>query len=175
MHREGMENERAAGIMAEVQRRRELERAATIELERVDLVIFTLAGDYFAFSGGDVREILSYEKITFVPGCPDVISGIINVRGDIESVINLRRALSMPEAAPTRDSRIIIAARDGVRSGILVDSVEDVIAVPSDWLKRPLSTLDKTIREYAVGGETIYRSRYVTLLDVGKILGGARA
>jgi len=104
-----------------------------------------------------------------VPGCPDSIIGIINVRGDIESVINLHKMLGIPESRMNRKTRIMIAAEKEIRSGILADSVEDVLSVPVSSVSQPISTLDKSVKEFAVGGETLYNGKYVTLLDIGKI------
>ncbi len=166
---ESMDADRSDRILAAVKRRKAEAAVVQAEEAMVDLVIFTLNRDFYAFDSGDVKELLPYGTITFVPGCPDIIEGVINVRGDIESVLNLHRILAMTFPEPTKDARIVIASRSGIRSGILVDSVVDVVNVAADRLKRPMSTLDKTVREYAVGGETFYGDRYVTVLDVGKI------
>lgn len=146
----------------------------------VELVIFTLSGDlshkssengklYFAFSGDDVKEILPYEKIAFVPGCPKYIKGIINLRGEIESVIDLKSLFSVGDFIPTSKSRIIIAEKNQIRSGILVDFVLDVVYIPGRNITAPVVTLEPPIGEFTVGGETMYHDHYVTLLDVGKI------
>lgn len=156
-------------ILAEAQRRKDAAQAEQTEAHATDLVIFTINQDLYAFESKDVKELIPFKTIAFVPGCPDIIKGIVNVRGDIESVINLHKILGAAPSEPTREARIVIAAKNGVRSGILVDAVVDVINVPADKLKRPISTLDKTVKEYAVAGETLYQNRYVALLDVGKI------
>lgn len=76
-------------LWEEVNRRREAVPAVLVEEEKIKLVIFSLGQDRYAFPGKDVKEILRCEKITYVPGSPPVIHGIINNRGDIESVIKL--------------------------------------------------------------------------------------
>jgi len=157
-------------ILAEARRRREEARIVEVEEEKIKLVIFSLSGDFYAFPGKEIREILRFEKITYVPGSPQIILGIINVRGDIESVLNIHRLLSLPDSQANANSRIVIAANDGVRSGILVDSVEDVTDVPVSSIQPPIATFDKSIKEFVVG-VTDYRSRNVTLLGVGNILG----
>ena len=75
-----------------------------VEEEKIKLVIFSLRGDYYAFYGKQVKEILRFREITYVPGCPDYIMGIINVRGDIESVLNLHLMMGIPETEQTRTS-----------------------------------------------------------------------
>lgn len=147
---------------------REGSEIADIEEEKTKLVIFTLNAEGFAFFGADVKEILPFEEITFVPGSPDTITGIINVRGDIESVMNIHRVIDLPDASGNERCRIIIAEKDGVRSGILVDSVEEVMNIPLSSINPPISTLDNAKRELVVGEITVGES-VVTILDVSGI------
>jgi purine-binding chemotaxis protein CheW len=154
-------------ILAAV-RERKKEQVVDVDEEKFKLVIFTLRGDHYAFHGNDIKEILTYEEPNYVPGAPDYIYGIINVRGDIESVINIHKFMGMPDTEPTGQSRIAIAAKDDIRSGILVDTVEDVVDVPASSIKPPISTLNESLREF-VTGELDYNSRNITLLDVGNI------
>ncbi len=156
-------------VLEEIERLGGRSKAISVEEEFRRLVIFTLKGDFYAFFGDAVKEIMPLEKIAFVPGCPDFIMGIINVRGDIESVLNIHRLIGLEDHPGDKDTRIVIAEKNGVRSGVLVDSVEDVIETPASLIKPPLSTLDKTIREFMVGGERLYRDHYVSILDVGKL------
>ena len=165
------DTDKSSRILAEVKKRREDSRIIEVEEEKAELVIFRLGEDYYAFFGKDVKEILPYEPVTFVPGCPEYIIGIINVRGDIESVIDIHLLMGLSATGVTKKSRIIIGSKESVRSGILVDSVEDVISVPVSSLKRPISTMDKAVKDFSLGGETIYENRYVTILDMGKLFG----
>lgn len=76
--------------------------------------------------------------------------------------------MGLPDTKNTQDSLIIIAAKEGIRSGILVDSIEDVIDVTISSIEPPISTLDKSIKEFVIG-EMTYNNKNVTILDVGKI------
>jgi len=156
-------------ILAEVKKRKSQAEIIDVDEEKIKLVIFSLQGDYYAFHGRDVKEIIPLEKITHVPGSPDFILGIINVRGDIESVLSIHRFLGLSDLGITQKGRIAIVAKEGIRSGVLVDSIEDVLDVPISTIKPPLSTLDKSIEDFVIG-ETFYNNRNVTILDVGKIL-----
>ncbi|HWP46417.1 MAG TPA: chemotaxis protein CheW [Candidatus Limnocylindrales bacterium] len=155
-------------ILAEVKKLKSQEKILDPEEEKVKLVIFTLAGDYYAFQGEEVKEILPVGKITYVPGSPEVILGILNVRGDIESVLDIHKLMELPSSKITPASRIIIAAKGDIRSGIQVDSVEDVVDIPKSSIQPPLATLHHSIREFAIG-QTIYRDRTTVFLSVGKI------
>lgn len=138
--------------------------------ETLELVIFTMAQRYFAFKGRDVREILPFSPITEVPGCPRTIRGIINVRGAIESVINLHTLLEMDDVPVSPTTRFILGRSGEVLSGIQVERVADVISIEADRIKPSISTLPHAIRDYAHGGEELYKGHYVIVLSVGKLL-----
>lgn len=157
-------------ILAEVKKQRKKGKIADIAEEKVKLVVFSLLDDYYSFCGNDIKEILLVEKITFVPGSPDYVLGIINVRGDIESVLNINKFLGLPDSKIVKDSRIIIASNVDMRSGVLVDSVVDVIDVPKGSIAPPISTLSKTLKDF-VAGEVSYGDKSITHLDIIKIFG----
>ncbi len=139
-----------------------------IDEERQKLVIFTLLDGYYSFFGDDVKEILPYTPITYVPGMPKYIPGIINVRGDIEAVLDIHTYMGFPGVNLNSNNRIIIAEKNEVRSGILMDSVQDVVDIPISAIHPTLSTLDVKIRDFVVG-QTTYKDHMVIILDIGKI------
>lgn len=155
-------------ILEEIRKRKSQDQEVQQEEEKVKLVVFTLDGHYYALQGGDVKEILTVQKIYRVPGTPAFMLGIINVRGDIQSVIDINLFMGLPRTQTSPDSRIVIAENGGVRSGILVDQVEDVLDMPGNSIQQPISTLKDSIR-FFVTGEFAYRHHNVTLLDAGKL------
>jgi len=158
-------------ILDEIKRRRTRERTTVdVEDRKVKLVIFTLAGNCFAFCGKDVKKILPVPRIYAVPGSPDFILGVIHERGDVESVIAINAFLGLPELARTQSNRIAVAEGGGMRSGIMLEAILDVIDLPESAIKPPLPTLDRSRREL-VTGETAHGDRNVTLLDIGNIFG----
>jgi purine-binding chemotaxis protein CheW len=162
------ERSRTALILEELKRRRSEDKTVDVEEEKVKVVIFSLHDDLFAFPGSEVKEILPFMDISWVPGAPDFIPGVISNRGEIESVIKLNRFLGIADSERTAATRIAIVASSGVRSGILVDSVLDVLDVPTHSIKPPLPTLDASVREL-VAGELTYRGRTVVVLDIGRL------
>ncbi len=155
-------------ILDEVRRRKTREQIVDVDEAKMKVVIFTLGDDLYAFSGTDVREILPLARIFYVPGSPAWVLGVINVRGEIESVIAINGFLDLPESARTPRSRIVLAATGDIRSGVLVDAIEDVVDVPVSSIVPPLGILDARRREL-VTGQMQYRDRNVTLLDIGKV------
>jgi len=157
-------------ILDEIEKSRLRGKVVDVDEETVKIVIFSLSEDYYAFYGKDVKEILPQKNIFYVPGVPDFIAGVVNVRGDIESVININKFLGLPDPEITQKSRIAITVSGNIRSGILLDTIEDVIDVPLSSIKPPLSTLEGPKKEF-VAGELFYNNRNITILDIGKILG----
>lgn len=163
------EKSRSDLIVEEIKRLRGREKAAVIMEEKSKFVIFTLHDGLYAFDGVDVKEILPHLEIFPVPGAPQTVPGVINNRGDIEAVINLNVILGLPQSESTAYSRIVMTEKAGVRSGMLVDSVIDVVDLPPSSIKPALATLDDATRDL-VTGETIYQGRSVVLLDLGRII-----
>lgn len=155
-------------IMHALKRRSETHGAIDVEEETVKIVIFALRDGLYAFRGSDVKELLPFMDISPVPGAPDFLPGVINNRGDIESVLYVNRFLKIPDSETTAQTRIAMAASAGVRSGIVLDAVLDVVDVPISAIQPALSTLDATVSELVVGS-LLYRARTVVLLDVGRL------
>lgn len=165
---EALNRQKSDLILDKLRKRTDKEKIVDVEEKRVKMVIFSIHKEYFAFYGNDVKEILPLTNIYYVPGSPDYILGVINIRGDIESVINVNKFLGLDDSETTKHSRIAVAQKNDIRSGILVDSVVDVCDIPVSSIKPALSTHNKTVREF-VSGELLYADRTITLLDIGKI------
>ena len=148
-------------------------REASHEIVNVDepttkLVIFELHGDWFAFHSEKIREILSHVDVFFVPGCPTSLEGVINVRGDIESVIALNELLQLPETADNSSSSYLLGHGAGMSSGIRVDKVVDVVDVPLGDIHEPPGTLPEHLRA-SVSGILQFNEKPVTVLDLDRI------
>lgn len=150
-----------------------LRREASAEIVNVDeptvkLVIFELGGEWFAFPGEAVREILPQVDIFFVPGCPSSLEGVINVRGDIESVISMAGLLGkvVTQTAPT--SSILRGQGGGMHSGIRVDRVVDVLDVVQSAIQPPPTTLPEHMRRI-VSGLMQHQDMPVVILDLNRI------
>lgn len=143
----------------------------SVDEETHKWVIFELAGERFGFQGERVREILARARVFFVPGCPPSMEGVINVRGDIETVIRPHALLQLPDGRdePGRASTILIGRGDGITSGIRVDRVVDLLDLPQSAIQPLPVTLPEAWRGLAVG-VTCHDERAVTLLDLVLLL-----
>ncbi|MEO5357978.1 MAG: chemotaxis protein CheW [Nitrospirae bacterium YQR-1] len=167
---------KSEALLSEAKKLRERKQVVDVDEKTVKLVIFTLEGELFAFYGDFVKEILPPVKIFFVPGCPDFIAGVINIRGDIESVLDIRGFLGLTPRSYGVDvmlekaNRIAIGDCDGFRSGIIVDSVIDVLDVAEHSIKPSSAAISSTIKDFAIG-ETLCGNKNVIVLDFKKIHG----
>lgn len=154
-------------ILDELKRRQSAKEIVDVEEERVKIVVFMCGANLFAMYGRDVREILPTCDISWVPGLPDYLPGLINVRGDIESVIDLHHFLG-EELVDHRTCLIAMAVHGDFHSGIMIDSIEDVVDIPLSRILPPLATLNGAARDLVVG-EIEYPDTMVSLLDIGKL------
>lgn len=154
-------------ILDELKRRQRTKDVVDVEEERVKVVIFSCVGNRYAFYGADIREILPSSEISWVPCLPEYLPGLINVRGDIESVIDIRHFLG--EGLNDQGKFLIaMAVKGDFHSGIMIDSIEDVVDIPVNIIHAPLTTLSGAARDL-VAGEMNYAGAMVTLLDIEKL------
>ncbi|OTA40561.1 MAG: chemotaxis protein CheW, partial [Symbiobacterium thermophilum] len=125
--------------------------------------------EYYGADIAVVREVVPLQRITRVPRTPEYVLGVINLRGRVIPVIDLRRRLGLPSKEATRATRIAIAEVDGDQVGMVVDAVEEVARVPADAVEPPSSLLSQMDREHVLGVAKL-GSRLVTLLDLRRIL-----
>ena len=90
-------------------------------------VTFKLAGETYGVNVMQVQEVLRYTEIAAVPGAPSYVIGIINLRGNVVTVIDTRHRFGLEEGELTDNSRIVIIEADKHVIGILVDSVAEVV------------------------------------------------
>lgn len=94
--------------------------------ERIQVCVFELSDRLFALSIFDVQEIMEEAEITRVPTTPHFLRGVINLRGDIVPIVDVREVLNLPIKPPSRESRIMIVNIKKVLLGILVDAINEV-------------------------------------------------
>ncbi len=135
----------------------------------LQLIGFTAGGERFAIDIAEAHEINRFEHINRIPGMPDQVLGVIDVRGVVIPVINLAEKLALPAQSITKDTRIIIAGFNGDRIGILVDSVSEVLRVSGNSFEKPPSIIQRVNSEYICG---IIRTdkQLIVVLDLLRLL-----
>lgn len=132
-------------------------------------VTFSLADETYAIDVLQVQEVLKMTDIAPVPGVPDYILGIINLRGDVVTVIDARRRMSLPFREPDDASRIVIIDVGHQNVGILVDAVAEVVQIsPSSVDPAPAVGNDQTSR--FILGVSSTEDGLTILIDLNKLL-----
>lgn len=112
---------------------------------------FFLDGHFFGTPVPQVQEVIQYQVMTRVPLAPSVVSGMINLRGQIVPAIDLRRRLGLPDRPPGKlPMNVVVRTGEGAVS-LLVDEIGDVIEVEAEALETPPETLQGFAREVVRG------------------------
>ena len=134
--------------------------------ETLEAVEFDLASERYAFPLAQVREVSVLRELTPVPCTPPFVLGIINLRGEIRTVIDLKKFFDLPDAGLTELNKIILIEHDGWQLGILADAIRGVRRIPPGDLQPSLPTLTDRRADYLRG----IASDRLVVLDAAKIL-----
>ena len=134
------------------------------------LVVFSLASEEYGVAITQVQEIIRQPDITRIPGMPDFIEGVINLRGRIIPVIDLRKRFGLEQKASNDKTRVVVADASSQTIGLVVDSVSEVVNLPKDQVDPIPPTIASIDAEYLSGVGKLEK-RIVILLDLGKLLG----
>ena len=133
------------------------------------IVGFRVGRETYGVPITSLHEIVRVPEITAVPDAPDYIEGVINLRGKIVSVLDLRKRLGVGEAAPTRRNRILVVEHKGRLSGLIVDSASEVLKIPAENVEpSPTESLEGGLN--CVTGLGKHQGRLIVLLDMTKLL-----
>ncbi|MDI6843747.1 MAG: chemotaxis protein CheW [Anaerosomatales bacterium] len=142
-------------------------------VETRGLLLFRLADETYAVDVEHVREIVNGFTVTRIPCVPSHVLGVINVRGEIVSVIDLAAVLGSSSASSPAlvqdESSGIIVRFDEVTAMLVVDEIGDIIDVPTASIEPPLSSLDRAHAEM-VSGSVYQDGRLIAIVNLARIL-----
>jgi purine-binding chemotaxis protein CheW len=133
------------------------------------LVLFTIAGEKYAVDINSVYEIIRMQPVTRIPKAPFFVEGIINLRGKVVPIVDMRKRLGLGDIEQTKESRIMVVDSNGESVGIIVDAVTEVLRIPADAVEPPSNIIITTASDYMLGiakrdGDMI------VLLDLNRVL-----
>jgi purine-binding chemotaxis protein CheW len=133
------------------------------------LVVFDLNEEAYGVDISAVREIIRMQEITRVPRAPEFIEGVINLRGKVIPVVDLRSRFSKPGTDRTDEHRIVVVDVGGQDIGMIVDAVTEVSRIPSSSIEPPSTVITTNDSEYLTG---IVKSdeKLIILLDIAKVI-----
>ena len=133
------------------------------------LVVFQLGAELYGVEISRVHEIIRLQAVTRVPRTPTFVEGVINLRGKVIPVVDLRRRFGLPTAEHTRASRIVVVEIGDQVVGIIVDGVSEVLRVSSGTIEPPSPVVAGVDSEY-IHGIAKLPERLVILLDLDRVL-----
>jgi len=138
--------------------------------EEVQLVVFKIGDEEFGVEINQVREIVKLVSITRMPRAPVFIEGVVNLRGQIITVIDLAKRLDLPSAGKTDATRIMVVEVGEDTVGMIVDSVSEVLRLSADDIEDTPALIDTEVHEQYLRGVGKSEDRLLILLDLNEVL-----
>lgn len=135
----------------------------------LQVVAFKLAGEEYAMDILNVQEINRILDITRVPKAPFFIAGVINLRGNVLPIIDLRKRFGLPERSNSEHTRIIITKLEENTVGMIVDSVSEVLRLPTSSIEPPPSIMGDIDIAF-IDGVGKLDERLIILLNLPKVM-----
>jgi len=132
-------------------------------------VTFMLDNEFYAISVMQVQEVLRYTNISIVPGSPDYVTGIINLRGRVVTVIDTRTRFGLTTGKVDDNTRIVIIECDRLVVGILVDSVAEVVYLRESEIDKTPNVGNDESNKY-IQGVCNKNDKLLILVDLSRLL-----
>ena len=143
-----------------------------MKAEVMKLVTFQLGLDLFAADVFSVERVLRYEAPSSVPDVPGWIEGVIEHRGKVIPVVDMRRRIELADSSITPETRTLVLNTSNGRVGAIVDAVLEVAVVPAESMSPPPALL-KGVATDVVRAVTKVRDQLVVVLDVDRVMWNA--
>ena len=141
---------------------------AEIDEGTTNLVTFRLGSGEYAIDIMQAKEIIKMEKITLIPNAPYFVEGVINLRGNIIPIIDLKKRFNLEESEGDKNTGIIIAKIEDVDMGIMIDSVSKVVSMANSDIQPPPSMLQGIGQRY-IKGVGKMEDKLLVVLDLDKL------
>lgn len=133
-------------------------------------VLFKVAGSEYVLPAADVLQMESFSGATRVPGAPPFVAGLVQIRGRVVPVVDLRARFGLPEAAPALDTRVVVVQQGERVVGLLVDAAREVVSIAGEAFRPP----PEIVAEQAAGfvkAVAQVGGRLVMLIDCDRVIG----
>ena len=135
----------------------------------LQVVGFRIGNETFGVRIGSVREIVRVPEITAVPSAPETVEGVINLRGKIIPVMDLRKRFGQSEIQPDKKNRILVVELEGKLVGLIVNAASEVLKIAPSDIEAPGNLFSEGESSYVTGVGKL-KGRLIILLDIAKLL-----
>ncbi len=143
--------------------------AEKVALAEKQLVVFNLADETYAVDINMVREIIQLQPVTRVPGTPLSVEGVINLRGSVLPIVDLRKRFHLKTIERNKETRIMVVTCKGAEVGVIVDSVAEVLKISAGSIEPASNVFMDEHLEHLLGIVKL-PSRLLILLDMDHVL-----
>ncbi len=147
----------------------EIAQRVEVDAESSKFLTFQLQNEEYGLEILKVREIMGLMEITTVPQTPDYVRGVINLRGQVIPVVDLRLKFGMKKGEDDKRTCIIVVDVNGVMMGIVVDTVSEVMDIDAESIEETPSFGTKLNTDYILGMGKV-QGKVKILLDIDKVL-----
>ncbi len=147
-----------------------LEAGHEVETSEQQFATFYVGNILLGVDIRQVQEINRQLSVTEVPHSPDYVRGVINLRGEVTTVVDLRTILGLPHEDMGREGRNLIVNSQGESIGLLVDRISDILTLRSDQISPPPSNVDGVQGRFLSGVHTL-DSEILVILNIEEALG----
>ena len=137
--------------------------------KELQVVGFRIGNETFGVRIGAVREIVRVPEITAVPSAPETIEGVINLRGKIIPVMDLRKRFGQSDIRPDKKNRILVVELEGKLVGLIVNAASEVLKISPSEIEPPGNVFAEGESSYVTGVGKL-KGRLIILLDIAKLL-----
>ncbi len=148
---------------------KKLQRGLNNMSRELHIVGFKVGRETYGVPITSLHEIVRVPEITAVPDAPDYLEGVINLRGKIVSVMDLRKRFGEKQATLRKQNRILVVEHAGRLAGLIVDSASEVLKIPADAVEAPPAVFQEGGLNCVTGLGKV-SGRLVVLLDMSKLL-----
>ncbi|HEX7057966.1 MAG TPA: chemotaxis protein CheW [Bacilli bacterium] len=138
--------------------------------EELKVIVFKLGEEEYGVEVENVRTIERMMPLTRVPKTPKFVKGVINLRGVVVPVIDLRERFGLAPSEPTNNTRLIIVAVGNIEVGLIVDSANDVVDLDADKIADPPEVVGGIKAKYLRGVARIGDERLLVMLNLQEVL-----
>jgi purine-binding chemotaxis protein CheW len=158
--------ERRSLLKARAKALAEEKKDETGQKECIEIVVFGLASETYGIENSFIREVYPLKDYTALPGTPPFVLGIVNIRGQIISVIDLKKLFNLPEKGLGELNKVIIIYNERMEFGILADTIRSSYSVSVDAIQTTLPNISGIGSEYLKG----ITNEHLIILDAKKML-----
>jgi len=135
----------------------------------LQVVGFRIGNETFGVRIGSVREIVRVPEITAVPSAPETVEGVINLRGKIIPVMDLRKRFGQSDIQPDKKNRILVVELENKLVGLIVNAASEVLKIAPSEIEAPGNLFTEGESSYVTGVGKL-KGRLIILLDIAKLL-----